>query len=657
MLLLITANVKAQWVTSPTTPPSSFTTDMVGIGTTGPVTDASLHVYGQMVALPCPGGGSTFTNANPELWLDRQICASCMLSCGAPASANIFQVSKTASSMGGGSTTTTLDVINDAGWMGILQPTPAAPLDVNGNAIIEKDLIVHRSVRVGDGSLLPTPDAQVHIFGTGSWTPCAGGGSTLSNDIPELWIDRMICTGCMVSCPPLPTANLLQVSKTMYGPGGTMPASILDVINPNGWLGILQANPAAALDVNGDGRINNTLYVGNIPNGQADPFVVTCSGTSSVLHKMPFPAAPAPASISLSGSTLTLNDNGALSSVVLPSSGGDDLGIHVASMDLNMSGNDINNAAAVNAASFKPTSGSGSLTGDVGGGLHANGSLGVNISSSGFMCTPLTSAAKFIVGGDSKFQGAIQVTNAACGNLITLNGGNISASGTGTFGGSVTALSFIPSDKRFKNNIAELNNVKDKLFELNPKSYNYINGCSDIFKFDDKLHFGFIAQEVQEIFPDLVRPVDDNGHIGLIYDEIIPLLLQALKEEDVIIKENTVKIAALENRIAQLESKMNTGALGNSDVLGDNGAIKSSLAQNVPNPFSKETVIGFNIVGGFSRAYIGIYDLNGREIQKVEIAQDSKQVTFSQGKLAPGMYVYSLLVDDLLIDAKKMVIF
>ena len=76
------------------------------------------------------------------------------------------------------------------------------------------------------------------------------------------------------------------------------------------------------------------------------------------------------------------------------------------------------------------------------------------------------------------------------------------------------------SDIRLKNTIEELgDNDLDKLNKLVPKSYN--------FKNDNIKHFGFIAQEVEKVFPNLVS-TDNDGMKSINYLEMIPLLLHKI---------------------------------------------------------------------------------------------------------------------------------
>jgi hypothetical protein len=49
-------------------------------------------------------------------------------------------------------------------------------------------------------------------------------------------------------------------------------------------------------------------------------------------------------------------------------------------------------------------------------------------------------------------------------------------------------------------------------------------------------HFGFIAQEVREVFPELVHE-DDDGWLGLEYQSLIPLLVEEVKRQQAQIQE------------------------------------------------------------------------------------------------------------------------
>ncbi len=91
------------------------------------------------------------------------------------------------------------------------------------------------------------------------------------------------------------------------------------------------------------------------------------------------------------------------------------------------------------------------------------------------------------------------------------------------------------SDRRMKENIVDSANTLDKVNKLKVKDYNKINDSSK------KKHIGFIAQELQEVFPHLVIEAEDEAKTLQIYKiGIVPLLVKAVQEL-------SAKVEALEN--------------------------------------------------------------------------------------------------------------
>lgn len=226
--------------------------------------------------------------------------------------------------------------------------------------------------------------------------------------------------------------------------------------------------------------------------------------------------------------------------------------------------------------------------------------------------------------------------------------------------GDISCVSlFQTSDARYKTNIGEVSNASEKLFQLTPHTYSFMETKDRIF--DKKNHFGFIAQEVEKVYPELVSK-NAEGYYAVNYTEFIPLLLQSLKEEDQKINELSNKlaskdaeIAAMQERLSSLENKLQ-GCCANNTKLDNINNVRSTLEQNKPNPFSSETIIGFNIVENYSQAFIGIYDMSGKEINRIRVSKDMKEVTLSSHELVSGLYMYGLIIDGNVIDMKKMVI-
>jgi hypothetical protein len=155
--------------------------------------------------------------------------------------------------------------------------------------------------------------------------------------------------------------------------------------------------------------------------------------------------------------------------------------------------------------------------------------------------------------------------------------------------GSIRANTTIySSDKRLKSNITSLSGQLDNLFKVNSYSYN-LNSSDATLKSqktdstgsstqtDNRIHYGFIAQEVQEIYPELVYE-DNEGILGIDYVSFIPLLLEELKTQSNMIDSLSEELSLLKNNT--VTSSSNTS-----------GTTICELFQNVPNPFSSTTRI------------------------------------------------------------------
>ena len=92
------------------------------------------------------------------------------------------------------------------------------------------------------------------------------------------------------------------------------------------------------------------------------------------------------------------------------------------------------------------------------------------------------------------------------------------------------------SDARLKQNINELNNALDVIKSIRGVSFEYTPES----EMGSGVRYGFIAQEVQEFIPDIVRArAKGDGMLSLNYNEIVPILVEAVKELSIDITNNT----------------------------------------------------------------------------------------------------------------------
>jgi len=102
----------------------------------------------------------------------------------------------------------------------------------------------------------------------------------------------------------------------------------------------------------------------------------------------------------------------------------------------------------------------------------------------------------------------------------------------------------ISSDARLKSNIVSLGSTLPKLLQIDGKSY----------EMKGKQKIGVLAQEIKEVFPELVSE-DDNEMLSVNYQGLVPVLINALKEQDAKMKEQQSEIDELKEMVQSLVSK------------------------------------------------------------------------------------------------------
>lgn len=202
------------------------------------------------------------------------------------------------------------------------------------------------------------------------------------------------------------------------------------------------------------------------------------------------------------------------------------------------------------------------------------------------------------------------------------------------------------SDKKFKTNIASLESPLEMIKKLRGVSYNFALNPKD--QPSTEKHYGFIAQELQEVLPELVK-ADKLGQLAVNYTAVIPFLVEAVKSQ--------------QKQIAELQDLLNrnsaVAAKQLSTITIDVSAITNGcqLLQNYPNPFNSSTKIQAIVLDAIKSANLFVYDMTGA--QKLSIAikeRGSVDITISATSLSPGVYYYTLICDSKEIGTKRMIL-
>lgn len=212
----------------------------------------------------------------------------------------------------------------------------------------------------------------------------------------------------------------------------------------------------------------------------------------------------------------------------------------------------------------------------------------------------------------------------------------------------------IDSDRNLKTDIQNLDNTLGKLKQLRPVTYKLLsNKGNNSVAGKNTPQVGLIAQEVQEIFPEVIAPVDSNI-LGIRYADFVPILIKGLQEQQEEIellsgKINTLEVECFNN--GNLKSARLSGDLNNSEF----SDVK--LFQNAPNPFTTETSIRFELPESVQDAQLHICDMTGTLLKSVTINQrGTGKVIINANEFSSGMYLYSLSCNGVIVDTKQMLL-
>ncbi|MEA1898958.1 MAG: tail fiber domain-containing protein [Bacteroidota bacterium] len=253
----------------------------------------------------------------------------------------------------------------------------------------------------------------------------------------------------------------------------------------------------------------------------------------------------------------------------------------------------------------------------------------------------------------------------------------------------------LTSDERFKTDINSISNSLLNLVKLNGVSYKYdysnmtfensrlpysTTTTSNTLEMSEKekeymanlenienqenanspKRLGFIAQDLQEVFPELVEH-DSSGYYYVDYIGLIPVIVEAIKEQQSIIDAQSLKIKELEEQTIEIITSENTsnlkGLIASTEIIDNDKIINAVLFQNSPNPFSENTEIKYLLPEEVRSASIYIYNMQGNQIKNIPVHSRGKATETIYGSdLAAGMYLYTLIADGKEVSTKRMIL-
>ena len=162
---------------------------------------------------------------------------------------------------------------------------------------------------------------------------------------------------------------------------------------------------------------------------------------------------------------------------------------------------------------------------------------------------------------NQNFKEFMSLTSTGSG-LYTLTGLNSPSLGVGTTNsgtaGEIRATNNITayySDERLKDFHGTIPNALDKISQLNGYYFTENQTAKDLGYSNDNMQVGLSAQEVEQVLPEIVTdaPIEnDQGYKTIWYDKMIPLLVEAIKEQQNIINNQNTRLIALEEQLTLL---------------------------------------------------------------------------------------------------------
>lgn len=323
--------------------------------------------------------------------------------------------------------------------------------------------------------------------------------------------------------------------------------------------------------------------------------------------------------------------------------------------------------------------GSGSSVGRISTSSNVNGSMaiGYNAFSYGLDNSAAIGSSASVYTANTMALGGVGATIGSGGNTALTVVINKTARTTGQnyrleIDGDAfqsTGTLWTTSDIRLKKDIKDFNNALNIIERLHPVSYKYKDDLGTAAPKEEQI--GFIAQELEEVLPEMVR-THEGGSKAVNYQNLFGVLTQGIKEQQQQIVENkesveneliTVKeqntqlvsvIDELKARLDALEQKSTGGSV---TPLADSRMQQARLEQNEPNPFTDNTVIKYWVPQTAKVATIIIRSDKALEVMKFSIEHKGNgNIIVSGNTLTVGGYNCELYVDGKLADSKKMIL-
>jgi hypothetical protein len=317
----------------------------------------------------------------------------------------------------------------------------------------------------------------------------------------------------------------------------------------------------------------------------------------------------------------------------------------------------------------------------------------------------------------SGLNGVYGISNTTTGNGVTARAtgssgwgvyahsqnsyGIFAATGYGSYAGYFSGSIYVNgtyggSDRKLKQNITDIGSAIEVINKLQPKEYEYRqDGNFKLMNLPKGKHYGLIAQDLEQVLPDLVKETEfhtgkagpteaapplvgqsntggsvpapevvneTNGEIinfkAVNYTELIPLMVKAMQEQQQVINNQQQLIEQQQQHMNKLQNELTDLKLLVLKLTGQNintPLSSTHLSEAMPNPVKGSATIQYAIPEGNTRAQLLITDALGRQIKTIQLST-AGVINVDATSLASGVYNYSLIVDNKTVVTRKMTV-
>jgi hypothetical protein len=137
--------------------------------------------------------------------------------------------------------------------------------------------------------------------------------------------------------------------------------------------------------------------------------------------------------------------------------------------------------------------------------------------------------------------------------IAGIYGVKTATAGTAVFIDSSGQLGTVSSSIRYKEDIQPMAGASERLLQLRPVKFRYKKADASG---DKPIQYGLIAEEVAKVYPELaVRDAATGRLDGVRYDELAPMLLNEMQQQQQKIATQDVKIRGLEQQHKQFAAQ------------------------------------------------------------------------------------------------------